>query len=231
MEGRPLRDGGESMRLVILGPSGAGKGTQAKALIEHFNLKHISTGDVLREEVKKDNVLSRAVKRLMDRGDLVPDELMLSVVEGILSEENNFILDGFPRTFSQTLALDAICNRIAAPIEVAISISCPDDEIIQRITGRTVCPKCTEMFHTVFLPPKKHGICDKCGAELYQRPDDTMETVKRRLQLFHDLTDPIIDFYRRKGILISVNGKGDIGEITKQLIKQLEEKFGYGNNS
>ena len=218
------------MRLVILGPSGAGKGTQAQALTKHFGMKHISTGDILREEVKKDSALCRAVKRLMDRGDLVPDELMLSVVEGILSEEDHFILDGFPRTYSQALALNAICDRIGVPIDVAVSIHVPDDEIIQRITGRTVCPKCATMFHTIFLPPAKHGICDKCGTDLVQRPDDTMDTVKHRLKLFHNLTEPIIDFYRRRGILISVNGIGDADEIAKDLIKKLEEKANGNNN-
>jgi adenylate kinase len=218
------------MRLVILGPSGAGKGTQAQALVKHFGMKHISTGDILREEVKKDSALCRAVKRLMDRGDLVPDELMLSVVEGILAEEDHFILDGFPRTFSQALALNAICERLGAHIDVAVSIYVPDDEIIQRITGRTVCPNCKTMFHTIFLPPARHGICDKCDTALYQRPDDTMDTVKHRLKLFHNLTEPIIDFYRRQGILISKNGVGDAEQISKELIKALEEKLEMPHN-
>ncbi|MDR2166597.1 MAG: adenylate kinase [Clostridiales bacterium] len=212
------------MRLVILGASGAGKGTQAQALAKHFGMKHISTGDILREEVKKDSAICRAVKRLMDRGDLVPDELMLSILEGILVEEDNFILDGYPRTFSQALALNAICDRLGTPIDVAVSIEVPDDEVIQRITGRTVCSKCATMFHTIFLPPKVHGICDVCGATLTQRPDDTMDTVKHRLKLFHALTEPIIDFYRRQGILISRNGVGDAEEIAADLIKTLEEK-------
>ncbi|MCL2170221.1 MAG: nucleoside monophosphate kinase, partial [Defluviitaleaceae bacterium] len=177
------------------------------------------------EEVKKDSAVCRAVKRLMDRGDLIPDELMLSILEGVLVEEERFILDGFPRTYSQALALSDICNRIGRPIDVVISIEVPDDEVIQRITGRFVCPECTMMFHEVFLPPAKFGICDKCGAFLTQRPDDTMATVKNRLRIFHDLTSPIIDYYGRRGVLIKKSGVGDAGLISADLIKELEEKF------
>ena len=212
------------MRIVILGPSGAGKGTQAQALTKHFGMKHISTGDILREETKKDSAICKAVKRLMDRGDLVPDELMLSIVEGIAAEEDHFILDGFPRTFSQSLALQAICKRIGAPIDLAISFNVPDNEIIQRIVGRLICPKCASMFHIHFLPPKTEGKCDNCGTELIQRVDDTVDTVKRRLQLYHDLTAPVVDFYRREGVLLEVNGSGDASKITEDLIKVLEEK-------
>lgn len=214
------------MRLVILGASGAGKGTQAQMLAKHYGMRHISTGDFLRHEVQKDSAICRAVKRLMDRGDLVPDELMLSILEGIIVEEEHFILDGFPRTFSQTLALHSICEKLKKPIDVALSIHVPDDEIIQRITGRTVCSKCSTMFHTVFMPPAKLGICDSCEGELIQRPDDTMTTVKRRLSLFHGLTNPIIDFYTRQGILINMNGLGDADEIGKTIIKSLDEKMG-----
>ena len=218
------------MRVVILGASGAGKGTQAQALTKHFGMKHISTGDILREEVKKDSAICRAVKRMMDRGDLIPDELMLSILEGILVEEDHFILDGFPRTYSQTLALDAICQRVGTPIDVVISIDVPDDEVIQRITGRWVCPGCTKMFHDVFLPPKVKGVCDECGTNLTQRPDDTAETVRRRLDLFHNLTGPIVDFYDRKGILIKKDGVGDATQISQDLIKALEEKQNGNSN-
>jgi len=211
--------------MVILGASGAGKGTQAKAIKNHFGMKHISTGDILREEVKKDSAICKAVKRLMDRGDLVPDELMLSIVEGILVEESHFILDGFPRTYSQTLALDAICQRVNAPIDIAVEIQVPDNEIIQRITGRMVCPKCTAMFHNSFLPPKVSGVCDNCQTALTQRPDDTTETVKRRLELYHNLTASITDYYRRQGILITVDGMGDAGEISANLIKSIEGRM------
>jgi len=213
------------MRLVILGASGAGKGTQAKALASHFGLRHISTGDVLREEIKKDSIVCRALKRLMDRGDLIPDEIMLSIVEVILSEENNFILDGFPRTFSQALALNAICERLGAPIDAAVDIHVPDEKILQRLTGRTVCPSCTAMFHKEYFPPKVTGVCDKCGGGLIQRPDDTAETVQHRLKLYHKLTEPIADLYRRQGILISVDGTGEANQITQDLIKALEERF------
>jgi len=218
------------MRVVLLGASGAGKGTQAQALTKHFNMKHISTGDILREEVKKDSAICRAVKRLMDRGDLIPDELMLSILEGVLLEENHFILDGFPRTYAQTLALDAICERIDAPIDVAIFIDVPDNEVVQRITGRWVCSSCAAMYHNTFLPPKQKGKCDNCETELTQRPDDTVETVRRRLTLFHSLTEPIVDFYNRKGILITKHGVGDAEQITADLIKELEARRDGNNN-
>jgi len=217
--------------MVILGPSGAGKGTQAQVLTEHFGVKHISTGDILREEVKRsESALCRAVKRMMDRGDLIPDELILSVLEGVLTDEENFMLDGFPRTYAQAHALDAICERLDTPITVAVSIECPDDEIIRRITGRLVCGKCASMYHELFLPPKVQNTCDKCGNALSQRPDDTAITVKNRLKIFHSLTEPVIDFYDRKGILVRINGLGDAKEISKNLIKALEEKINGHNN-
>jgi adenylate kinase len=212
------------MRLIILGASGAGKGTQAQAIASHFGVRHISTGDLLREEVKYDTALSRAVKRLIDRGDLVPDELMLSIMHEIL-EGDNFILDGFPRTFAQALALDEICGLLKCPIDMALNIHVPDDDVIQRITGRKVCPDCKAMFHIVFYPPKQNFICDNCGGRLEQRPDDTASTVRHRLKIHHERTLPIIDFYRRQGLLISVSGTGEAEEISKNLIGLLEEKL------
>ena len=212
------------MRLVILGASGAGKGTQAQAIASHFGMRHISTGDMLREEIKADNALSRAIKRLIDRGDLVPDELMLSIVHEIL-EGDDFILDGFPRTFAQALALDEMCKKLDAPIDMTLNIHVPDDDIIQRITGRKVCPGCKAMFHIVFYPPKVAFICDNCGEELEQRPDDTASTVRNRLKIFHERTVPIIDFYDRQNLLISTSGTGDAQVITKNLIDLLEAKL------
>jgi adenylate kinase len=217
--------GRDVMRLLILGPSGAGKGTQAKAIADHFDVRHISTGDYMREEIKhKDRALCRAVARLMDRGDLVPDELMLSIVEEIL-EGDNFILDGFPRTFAQALALDDICSRLNNGIDMALNIDVPDDDIIQRITGRKVCPECTAMFHVAFFPPKKSNICDECGSKLIQRPDDTAFTVRNRLRIYHERTLPVIDYYHRQGILISTDGRGDADDITQNLIRLLKEKL------
>jgi len=212
------------MRLLILGASGAGKGTQAQAIAKHFNVRHVSTGDFLREETKTDSALCRAVKRLIDSGDLVPDELMLSVVYEIL-EGDNFILDGFPRTFAQALALDEICEKLNTPINMALNIDVPDDDVIQRITGRKVCTECKAMFHILFYPPKDKFICDNCGGTLEQRPDDTASTVRHRLKIYHERTLPIIDFYRRQNMLISTSGVGDAEEITSYLIKLLEERL------
>ena len=211
------------MRLIILGASGAGKGTQAKAIADHFGVQHVSTGDFLREEVKSDSALSRAVKRLIDRGDLVPDELMLSIVQGFLADDN-FILDGFPRTYAQALALDEMCSTLGAPIDMALNIHVSDDDIIQRIVGRKVCPDCGAMFHMFFYPPKEAFKCDHCSGELVQRPDDTASTVRHRLKIYHERTVPIIDFYKRQGILISTSGTGNAQEISKNLISIIEAK-------
>ncbi|MCL2397099.1 MAG: nucleoside monophosphate kinase [Defluviitaleaceae bacterium] len=213
------------MRLIILGASGAGKGTQAQAIASHFGVRHISSGDFLREETKADTALCRAVKRLIDRGDLVPDELMLSMMHEIL-EGDNFILDGFPRTFAQALALDEICGKLGCQIDMALNIHVPDDEVIQRITGRKVCPDCKAMFHIIFYPPKQNFICDHCGGRLEQRPDDTASTVRNRLKIYHERTLPIIDFYQRQNLLISTGGVGDADEITGNLIRLLEERLG-----
>ncbi|MDR2183863.1 MAG: adenylate kinase [Clostridiales bacterium] len=212
------------MRLLILGASGAGKGTQAQAIAKHFGIRHISTGDFLREEIKPNTALCRAVKRLIDRGDLVPDELMLSIVHEIL-EGDDFILDGFPRTFAQALALDEICEKLGCPIDMALNIHVPDDDIIQRITGRKVCPNGKAMFHIIFYPPKEAFMCDHCGGVLEQRPDDTASTVRHRLRIYHERTLPIIDFYHRQGFLISTGGTGDVAEITQNLIDLLNAKL------
>jgi len=212
------------MRLIILGASGAGKGTQAQAIAKHFGVRHVSTGDFLRDEIQPDTALCRAVKRLIDRGDLVPDELILSMVHEIL-EGDNFILDGFPRTFAQALALDEICRKLNSPIDMALNIHVPDDEIIQRITGRKVCANCKSMFHIVFHPPKVDFVCDNCGQTLEQRPDDTASTVRHRLKIHHERTLPIIDFYRRQGLLISASGMGKTEDITKNLISFLQDKL------
>ena len=212
------------MRFIILGASGAGKGTQATAMAKHFNMRHISTGDFLREEVKTDTALCRAVKRLIDQGNLVPDELMLSIVHEIMYGDD-FILDGFPRTFGQALALDEMCERLNTPIDVAVNIHAPDDVVIQRITGRKVCHDCQTMFHTIFYPPKVDSVCDICGGKLEQRPDDTASTVRNRLKIHHERTLPIIDYYNRQGKLVDISGLGDAKEITENLIGILEKRL------
>ncbi|MCL2170617.1 MAG: adenylate kinase [Defluviitaleaceae bacterium] len=214
------------MRLIILGPSGAGKGTQASRIAEHFGIRHISTGDLLREEVLPDTILSRAVKRLIDSGDLVPDELMLSIVSEIL-EGDNFLLDGFPRTFAQALELDEICSQYNTPIDIAINIEVPDDEIIQRITGRKVCPGCKVMYHIYYKPPMTPFVCDICQGPLEQRPDDTAITVRHRLKIYRERTLPIVDFYRRSNLLIEMDGTGDMNEIFNTLVRLVDEKFAH----
>jgi len=211
------------MRLIILGASGAGKGTQAKMIAEHFNISHISTGDLLRDEVKRDTALCRAVGRLIDRGYLLPDELMLSIVEEIV-EENNVILDGFPRTIHQAVALNKICKNANEPIDMVLHIYVPDEVIIKRITGRKVCPDCGLMYHMEFYPPKNGNTCDSCKTELIQRVDDIDSTVRTRLQIYHEQTEPVIDYYEDQGLLITASGLGEADDISKNLITIMEER-------
>jgi adenylate kinase len=162
----------------------------------------------------------------------VPDDLMLSIVEEIL-EGDDFILDGFPRTFAQALALDEICEKLGYRFDMALNIHVPDDDIIQRITGRKVCPKCAAMFHIMFFPPLKPFVCDHCNTLLVQRPDDTASTVRHRLKIYHERTAPVIDFYDRQHLLVSADGRGSMDEITQSLVKLLKEKLwhNYGNRN
>jgi len=212
----------------MLGASGVGKGTQAMKIAEHFGIKHISTGDLLREEVKTDNRLSRAISRLIDAGNLVPDELMLSIIQEILENEKGFVLDGFPRTYAQALELTEMCGNVGTNIDLALNLDVPDHEILQRITGRKVCPECKAMFHIIFYPTKEPGICDICNTRLEQRPDDTAKTVRHRLKVYHERTAPIIDYYRRLDMLVSASGTGDAEYISRSLISLLEETIRNG---
>ena len=212
------------MRLLILGASGVGKGTQAKIIAKEFGINHIATGDWLREEIKKDTALCRAVGRLIDQGYLVPDELMLSILYEIIHDDD-FILDGYPRTLRQAQELDALCNSMNKPIDVALNITVPDEDILQRITGRKVCPSCNEIYHKTFKPSVVFGFCDNCGTKLIQRVDDTLDTVRNRLKIYHSQFEPILDFYEKKSMLISISGVGKSGEISKNLIALLKEKL------
>lgn len=212
------------MRLLILGASGAGKGTQAKVIADYFNINHISTGDWLREEIKKDTALCRAVGKLIDRGYLVPDELMLSIMEEII-DEDDFILDGYPRTLEQVKALDRLCNNMQKPIDMAINITVPDEEIIKRITGRKVCTNCNELYHIDFKPPQVYMVCDVCKGDLIQRVDDTLDTVRKRLEIYHSQFEPILEFYEKKSMLISTTGTGNSKEISENLISLLKKKL------
>jgi len=215
------------MNIIFLGPPGAGKGTQAKILIERYVIPQISTGDMLREHVAKGTELGVKAKEYMEKGQLVPDEIILGMVKERLSQEDaqrGFILDGFPRTVAQAEALDKILEEMGKKIEYVLALIVPDEELVTRLTGRRTCKNCGMMYHIKFKPPKVEGKCDACGGELYQRPDDNEETVRNRLKVYHDQTAPLIEYYRKKGVLFEVDGSKSIDEITQQLINILEKK-------
>lgn len=215
------------MNIVFLGPPGAGKGTQAKILIEKYGIPQISTGDMLREHRAKGTELGKKAQEYMDKGQLVPDEIILGMVKERLAQPDcakGFILDGFPRTVAQAEALDKILSEMNKKLDFALALVVPDELLVERLTGRRTCKNCGMMFHVKYKPPKVEGKCDACGGELYQRPDDNEETVRNRLKVYHESTAPLIDYYKKKGILKEIDGSKSIEEITAQLISILEGK-------
>ncbi len=212
------------MNIVFLGPPGAGKGTQAKMIAEKYGIPQISTGDMFREHLSKGTELGKKAKEYMDKGQLVPDEIVLGMVEERLKQpdcEKGFILDGFPRTVPQAEALDKLLEKMGKKIDYAILIDVPDEELVKRLTGRRTCKKCGMMYHIVFKPPKEDNKCDVCGGELYQRADDNEETVRNRLKVYHEQTEPIIQYYEQKGVLHRIDGIGSIEEIFDRIVKVL----------
>jgi adenylate kinase len=215
------------MNIVFLGPPGAGKGTQAKILIERYGIPQISTGDMLREHRAKGTELGKKAQEYMDKGQLVPDEIILGMVKERLSQpdcQKGFILDGFPRTVAQAEALDKLLSEMGKKLDFALALIVPDDLLVERLTGRRTCKNCGMMYHIKYKPPKVEGKCDVCGGELYQRPDDNEETVRNRLKVYHEQTAPLIEYYKNKGILREIDGSKSIEEITQQLISILEGK-------
>jgi len=215
------------MRLVLLGAPGAGKGTQAKMLIEKYRIPQISTGDILRKAVADGTPLGKEAKVIMDKGELVPDKIVLGLVDERVKQDDckkGFILDGFPRNTVQAEALDKLLNDIKMPLDSALSVDVPKEDLMKRLTGRRTCKSCQQMYNIYFTPPKKEGACDKCGGELFQRGDDKEETIKKRLDVYDAQTAPLIDYYKKKGILKSVVGTGSIQEIFKKVCNILEGK-------
>ncbi len=212
------------MNIVFLGPPGAGKGTQAKKIAEKYGIPQISTGDMFREHLSKGTELGKKAKEYMDKGALVPDEIVLGMVEERLKQpdcDKGFILDGFPRTVPQAEALDKLLEKMGKKIDYAILIDVPDEELVKRLTGRRTCKKCGMMYHVMFKPPKEEGKCDVCGGELYQRADDNEETVRNRLKVYHEQTEPIIAYYEKKGVLHRIDGMGSIDEIFNRIVQLL----------
>jgi adenylate kinase len=213
------------MNLILLGPPGAGKGTQAQRIVEKYRLPQISTGDILRAAVKESTPLGTKAKGFMDQGQLVPDEIVIGIVGDRLKEkdcDSGFILDGFPRTIPQAEALQPILAKIGKAIDHVINIEVESEELIRRLTGRRTCKNCGAMFHVLFQPPKKEGMCDRCGETLYQRADDKEETIRTRLKEYEKQTAPLIQYYRNKTTLRSIQGVGGPGQIFDQIIRLLD---------
>jgi adenylate kinase len=211
-------------RVVLLGPPGAGKGTQAKLLQETFAACQISTGDILRKAVAEQTRLGKEAAQYIDRGALVPDDVIVGLVAERLKEkdcEKGFILDGFPRTIPQAESLDAMLRDMRLSLNRALSVQVPRSVIIERLAGRRSCKNCGALAHVVFSPPKKEGVCDRCGGELYQRQDDKEETVAHRLKVYEQQTAPLVDYYRRRGLLREIDGVGAIDEIRSRVTAAL----------
>ena len=212
------------MKIIMLGAPGAGKGTQAKKIAEKYQIPHISTGDIFRANIKNGTELGKKAKTYMDQGLLVPDELVCDLVVDRVQQDDckkGYILDGFPRTIPQAEGLDAALSRLGEAVDYAINVEVPDENIVKRMGGRRACVGCGATYHLVYAAPKKEGICDNCGAELILRDDDKPETVQKRLGVYHEQTQPLIDYYTKKGILKEVDGTMDMGDVFKAIVEIL----------
>jgi len=215
------------MRLILFGPPGVGKGTQAQILSQKLNIPHISTGDILREAVKNQTELGLKAKSFMDKGELVPDDVMIGIIKEVLSSErckNGFILDGFPRTLNQAKTLDEMFKELNIKLDYVISIEVDDDEIIKRLTNRRTCRNCGAVYNLLIDHIPKDNKCPRCGGELYQRSDDNPDIIKNRLKVYRESTQILLEYYDKKGILKKVNGVGEINHITKLILQSIGVK-------
>ena len=206
---------------IMLGAPGAGKGTQAKQIADKYSIPHISTGDIFRANIKNGTELGKKAKQYMDQGALVPDELTCDLVMDRIQQDdckNGFVLDGFPRTIPQAEALDAALGKINEKMDYAIDVDVPDENIVNRMSGRRACLNCGATYHLISIPPKVEGICDRCGSEIVLREDDKPETVQKRLKVYHEQTQPLIDYYKNQGILKSVDGTQPMDEVFKAIV-------------
>ena len=205
-----------NMKIIMLGAPGAGKGTQAKMIAERYKIPHISTGDIFRANIKNNTELGLEAKKYMDQGLLVPDELTVKILlDRVAKEEcaDGYVLDGFPRTIPQAQVLEDALARQGEKIDYAVNVDVPDENIVRRMSGRRACLKCGATYHVEHIPPKAEGICDTCGSELVLRDDDRPETVQNRLKVYHDQTQPLIDFYTARGVLKTVDGTADMQDV------------------
>ena len=210
------------MKLILLGAPGAGKGTQAEVICEHLNIPAISTGNIIREALKNGTDMGKRAKSYMDEGKLVPDEVVIGIIQERLQKDdcrNGFILDGFPRTIPQAEALD----KMGIDIDKVIDLEVPDDKIVERMSGRRVCESCGASYHLLYKKPEQEGVCGKCGGTLVQRKDDHPDTVKERLRVYHEQTEPLKDFYQKKGKLAIVEGQEEVADTTRLTLEALEK--------
>ena len=214
------------MKIIMLGAPGAGKGTQAKMIADKYGVPHVSTGDIFRANIKNGTELGMEAKKYMDQGLLVPDELTVKILLDRVSQpdcKNGYLLDGFPRTIPQAEVLDKALAELGESIDYAIDVDVPDENIVKRMSGRRACVSCGATYHVVHVPPKKEGICDRCGSELILRDDDKPETVTNRPDVYHNQTQPLIDFYTKKGVLKTVDGTVDMQDVFKAIVAILGE--------
>ncbi len=212
------------MKIIMLGAPGAGKGTQAKKIAAKYGIPHISTGDIFRANIKNGTELGKKAKTYMDQGLLVPDELVVDLVVDRVNQDdcaNGYVLDGFPRTIPQAEALTEALEKMGQKVDFAIDVNVPDENIVRRMGGRRACVTCGATYHMVYAPTKKEGICDTCGGELILRDDDKPETVQKRLNVYHDQTQPLIDYYTNQGILRTVDGTVDIDDVFRAITEFL----------
>jgi adenylate kinase len=213
------------MRIVLVGPPGAGKGTQAAFLAKNLSIPHISTGDLFRANISQQTELGKLAKSYMDKGELVPDEVTIAMAKDRMEQpdaEHGFLLDGFPRNVSQAEALDEMLNAEGMKLDAVLDLEVPEDEVVKRIAGRRICRNdSAHVFHVTYKPPKREGVCDVCGGELYQRDDDSEETVRKRLEVYHTQTEPIIDYYKAQGLVVTISALGKVEEVTRRAMEAL----------
>ncbi|MFE6162826.1 adenylate kinase [Streptomyces sp. NPDC056486] len=214
------------MRIVLVGPPGAGKGTQAAFLAQNLSIPHISTGDLFRANISQGTELGKQAKAFMDAGNLVPDEVTIGMAHDRMTQpdaENGFLLDGFPRNVSQAEALDESLKADGQKLDAVLDLEVPEDEVVKRIAGRRICRNdSSHVFHVTYSKPKAEGVCDVCGGELYQRGDDQEETVRKRLDVYHRETEPIIDHYKAQGLVVTISALGKVDEVTKRAMDAIK---------
>ncbi|QWK12980.1 MAG: adenylate kinase [Aquificota bacterium] len=211
------------MIVVFLGPPGSGKGTQAKRLSQEMSMLHISTGDLLREAVKKGTPLGKRAKEYMDRGELVPDEVVISLIEEVMPKDGGFILDGFPRTVPQAIALEEMLKKYGRDIDKVVLFEISEEAVVDRLSGRLTCSVCGAVYHVMYNPPKQEGVCDLCGGKLIQRDDDKEEVVRRRFKVYKEQTQPLVEFYEKRHKLIRLDATKDVEEVHSRLLEVLKD--------